>query len=675
MDSGLIKEEVLLKMSQQKKKISPKNYKERLFELTTTTLSYYEHDKGKKGSKKGSIFVERISCIDTVNLEEQTPVQRQHPFQIVYDEGILYVFAKDENSRRSWLEALYQEIKSNSNLLKKYHSGFWTDGKFLCCKQTSKHAPGCTMWKSSGHQEMAPPLFNTLLPPLPVRCRERSTLPPIPESGKDSLKIVVALYSYTSQMARELSLVKGEKYYVLEEDSAEWWKVRDTYGKEGFAPTAYIREKSLNPVKKKISMERSISTDCDFRPSPALAECSFSMDDVNSRNIPDNPPTLESDHVEDYEWYAGNLPRAKAEQLLREKRKEGAFIVRDSSSEDTYTVSIFTLAFEEKNGTVRHYLINVTADKQYFIAENHLFDSVPKLIQYHQHNAAGMVTRLRHPAVIKDTKVPSSANGKWELKRKDITLLKELGSGQFGVVQLGLWKKKYEVAIKMIKEGSMSEDEFIEEAQIMMKLRHPKLVTLHGVCTESYPLYIVTEYMSNGCLLNYLQSNGNKLQRMHLVEMCFDICDAMTYLEDQQFIHRDLAARNCLVETDLTVKVSDFGMARYVLDDQYTSSAGTKFPVKWSAPEVLNYSRFSSKSDVWAFGVLMWEVFTLGKQPYELYDNTQVAQKIMEGYRLYRPQLACDDFYQLIKRCWHEKPEDRPPFHQLLESIQYFREE
>ncbi|MBN3295639.1 BMX kinase, partial [Amia calva] len=637
MDSGLIKEEVLLKMSQQKKKISPKNYKERLFELTTTTLSYYEHDKGKKGSKKGSIFVERISCIDTVNLEEQTPVQRQHPFQIVYDEGILYVFAKDENSRRSWLEALYQEIKSNSNLLKKYHSGFWTDGKFLCCKQTSKHAPGCTMWK------------------------ERSTLPPIPESGKDSLKIVVALYSYTSQMARELSLVKGEKYYVLEEDSAEWWKVRDTYGR--------------SPISEFLSIFVCffICTSLySFRPSPALAECSFSMDDVNSRNIPDNPPTLESDHVEDYDecidperylaqhydhsfrWYAGNLPRAKAEQLLQKKRKEGAFIVRDSSSEDTYTVSIFTLAFEEKNGTVRHYLINVTADKQYFIAENHLFDSVPKLIQYHQHNAAGMVTRLRHPAVIKDTKVPSSANGKWELKRKDITLLKELGSGQFGVVQLGLWKKKYEVAIKMIKEGSMSEDEFIEEAQIMMKLRHPKLVTLHGVCTESYPLYIVTEYMSNGCLLNYLQSNGNKLQRMHLVEMCFDICDAMTYLEDQQFIHRDLAARNCLVETDLTVKVSDFGMARYVLDDQYTSSAGTKFPVKWSAPEVLNYSRFSSKSDVWAFGVLMWEVFTLGKQPYELYDNTQVAQKIMEGYRLYRPQLACDDFYQLIKRCWHE---------------------
>ncbi|RXM99889.1 Cytoplasmic tyrosine-protein kinase BMX [Acipenser ruthenus] len=137
-----------------------------------------------------------------------------------------------------------------------------------------------------------------------------------------------------------------------------------------------------------------------------------------------------------------------------------------------------------------------------------------------------------------------------------------------------------------------------------------------------------------------MKAHGKELQQTQLLEMCLDVCDAMTYLESQQFIHRDLAARNCLVEKDLTVKVSDFGMARYVMDDQYTSSAGTKFPVKWSAPEVLNYTRFSSKSDVWAFGVLMWEVFSLGKQPYDLYDNTQVAQKIMQGYRLYRPQMT-----------------------------------
>ncbi|MGH0145531.1 UNVERIFIED_CONTAM: hypothetical protein FKN15_043189 [Acipenser sinensis] len=434
MDIAPIMEEVLLKMSQQKKKISPKNYKERLFELTKTTLSYYEHEKG-----------------------------------IVYDEGILYAFANNESSRIKWLEALK-------------HAGKLKPDQCY----TNKH-----------------------LPPIPGQGREHTCLPPIPESGKTSLKIVVALYNYNRQDNTELSLVKGDKYYVLEEHSLDRWKVRDTKGTEGYVPTNQIRERGQSLVI----------------------------------------------------------------------RNEG--------------------------------------------------QAPSKLLK---------VQSLR----------------KWELNREEITLLKELGSGQSGVVQLGIWNGKYDVAIKMIKEGSMSEDEFIEEAQIMMKLRHPKLVSLYGVCTKAYPIYIVTEYMSNGCLLDYMKAHGKELQQTQLLEMCLDVCDAMTYLESQQFIHRDLAARNCLVEKDLTVKVSDFGMARYVMDDQYTSSAGTKFPVKWSAPEVLNYTRFSSKSDVWAFGVLMWEVFSLGKQPYDLYDNTQVAQKIMQGYRLYRPQMVNEDFYKVIKSCWHE---------------------
>nr|XP_015219162.1 PREDICTED: cytoplasmic tyrosine-protein kinase BMX isoform X2 [Lepisosteus oculatus] len=665
MEAAPIKEEILLKMSQQKKKMSPRNYKERLFELTETTLSYYEHDKGKKGNKKGTVLVERIRCVNTVLLEEQTPVQRQYPFQIVYDEGILYIFAKDENNRRSWLGALNKVIKSNSNLLMKYHSGFWADGKFLCCKQASKNAPGCTLWDSSGKRETWVPSLNKHLPTIPAQCRERTTLPPIPERRKEPQKVVVALHHYQGMRSCELSLVKGAKYYVLEEENSEWWKVKDMNGDEGYVPVTYIQAQSHKPAAKHKKSN----------PNHHLPQRCLSMDNALSNNIPSNSIPLHSVNIEDYQWYAGNMSRAKAEQLLREKGKEEAFVVRDSSQQGTYTVSVFTLAFDDKNGSIRHYLVNVTPDSKYYIAENHLFDSVPKMVQYHQHNAAGMVTRLRHPALIKDTKVPSSANGKWELKREEITLLKELGRGQFGVVQLGLWKSKYEVAIKMIKEGSMSEEEFIEEAQIMMKLRHPKLVALHGVCTDTYPIYIVTEYMCNGCLLSYLQAHGSPLQTIQLVEMCFDVCDAMMYLESQQFIHRDLAARNCLVEKDLTVKVSDFGMARYVLDDQYTSSAGTKFPVKWSAPEVLNYTRFSSKSDVWAFGIFMWEVFTLGKQPYELYNNTQVAEKIMQGYRLYRPQVMCEDFYLILKSCWHEKPEDRPSFHQLYENIQRFREE
>ncbi|KAJ1116464.1 hypothetical protein NDU88_004675 [Pleurodeles waltl] len=152
--------------------------------------------------------------------------------------------------------------------------------------------------------------------------------------------------------------------------------------------------------------------------------------------------------------------------------------------------------------------------------------------------------------------------GIWELRRSEITLLEELGSGQFGTVQRGRWKGKYDVAVKMIKEGSMSEDDFMDEAQTMMKLSHPKLVKLYGVCTQQYPIYIVTEYMANGSLLNYLQKNRSVLQPFHLTEMCYNVCEAMAFLERHSFIHRDLAARNCLVGKDLAVKVADFGMAR-----------------------------------------------------------------------------------------------------------------
>ncbi|NWW89627.1 BMX kinase, partial [Rhynochetos jubatus] len=613
MEKKTILEELLLKKSQQKKKISPINYKKRLFVLTKANLSYYEYDKGKKGSKRGSVEIAKIRCVETVNLEESAPPARQYPFQIVYKGGLLYVYATNEESRERWLAALHNEIKDNSDLLSKYHKGFFINGKFLCCNQTCKGAPGCTIWEKyvtlccmTGSVKPLPPAPQTLV------SRKHRNLPQVLSPDRSVLNVAVALYNYEPKGNSAIRLIRSNKYYILQEEDSDWWKVGDLEGNK--------------PVNHK----------------PNISLCS---------------------------WYAGNISHAQSEQLLRQKGKEGAFMVRKSSRAGRYTVSIFSKVSESKRGTVKHYHVHKTPDNKYYLAENYCFESIPKLIHYHQHNSAGVVTRLRHAVSTQVNKVPSTAtlgNGIWELKREEILLLRELGSGQFGVVYLGKWKRQYEVAIKMIKEGAMSEDEFIEEAQTMMKLNHPKLVRLYGVCSKSYPIYLVTEYMPNGCLLSYLRSHGKELQPLQLLEICYDVCDAMAFLESCQFIHRDLAARNCLVDSNLTVKVSDFGMTRYVLDDLYISSLGTKFPVKWSAPEVFNYTKFSSKSDVWAFGILMWEVFTLGKQPYELYDNMQVIEKVSQGYRLYRPQLVSDIIYQIMYNCWHELPEKRPAFYQLL---------
>jgi serine/threonine protein kinase len=156
---------------------------------------------------------------------------------------------------------------------------------------------------------------------------------------------------------------------------------------------------------------------------------------------------------------------------------------------------------------------------------------------------------------------------------------------------------------------------------------------------------------------------------MVLLYMVIQICSALAYLEKKQFIHRDRAARNCLVGERNTVKVADFGLTRYVLDDEYTST-GTKFPIKWASPEVLHFTKFSSKSDVWAYGILLWEIFSGGKSPYPSMNNMEVVNQVTRhNYRMDRPHMCPSEIYRIMGLCWHEKPEKRPPFSELLQMV------
>ncbi|XP_029463232.1 tyrosine-protein kinase BTK [Rhinatrema bivittatum] len=641
-----ILESIFLKRSQQKKKTSPLNYKKRLFILTESKLSYYEYDfdRGRKGSKKGSVDTEKITCVETVIPEENPPPERQiqrkgdganemeqisiierfpYPFQVVYDEGPLYVFTPTEELRRRWIHQLKGVIRYNSDLVQKYHPCFWMDGQYLCCGQTAKNAMGCKILANrNGSLKLARSNRNTKKPlpatPTDDQVKIKKPLPLEPAE----LKKVVALYDYTPMNAQDLPLRKGEEYLILEESNLPWWRAQDKDGQQGYIPSNYITETR--------------------------------------------------DPLEMYEWYSKNMTRSQAEQLLKKEGKEGGFIVRDSSKAGKYTVSVFTKSSVEPQGCTRHYVVCQTAQNQYYLAERHLYDSIPNLITYHQHNAAGLISRLKYPVSSRSKNAPSTAGlgyGSWEIDPKDLTFLKELGNGQFGVVKYGKWRGQYEVAVKMIKEGSMSEDEFIDEAKVMMNLSHEKLVQLYGVSTKQRPIFIITEYMANGCLLNFLRETRRRFLPSELLEICKDVCEAMEYLESKQFLHRDLAARNCLVNESGTVKVSDFGLSRYVLDDEYTSSVGSKFPVRWSPPEVLLYSKFSSKSDVWAYGVLMWEVYTLGKMPYERFNNSETADHVTKGLRLYRPQLASERVYAIMLSCWNEKPDERPTFKLLLSNI------
>ncbi|XP_065593128.1 tyrosine-protein kinase TXK [Cyrtonyx montezumae] len=451
---------------------------------------------------------------------------------------------------------------------------------------------------------------NKPLPPLPAEALEDYT---------KNLK-VIALYDFFARGPSDLPLKQSEEYIILEQYDPHWWRARDQYGNEGLIPSNYVTENTKS-------------------------------------------------NLETYEWYCKNINRSQAELLLRQKSKEGSFVVRDSSQQGILTLSVYSQSKGSHCGDIRHYQIKKNHLKQYYVAEKYLFSSIPELIQYHQHNAAGLITRLRHPVRSIECPSPGFSYEEWELNPSELTFMKELGRGQFGIVHLGKWKATIKVAIKKINEGAMSEDDFMEEAKLMMKLSHPKLVQLYGVCTHQKPLYVVTEFLENGCLLNYLRQRRGKLSKGMLLGMCLDVCEGMEYLERNNFIHRDLAARNCLVSAEHTVKVSDFGMARYVIDDEYVSSSGAKFPVKWSSPEVFHFKKYSSKSDVWSFGVLMWEVFTEGKMPFESKSNYEVVHEISAGNRLYRPHLASHTVYKVMYSCWHEKPEGRPTFAELVETL------
>ncbi|KAJ8346786.1 hypothetical protein SKAU_G00281870 [Synaphobranchus kaupii] len=260
------------------------------------------------------------------------------------------------------------------------------------------------------------------------------------------------------------------------------------------------------------------------------------------------------------------------------------------------------------------------------------------------------------------------------MERTDITMKHKLGGGQYGEVYEGIWKKySLTVAVKTLKEDTMEVEEFLKEAAVMKEIKHPNLVQLLGVCTREPPFYIITEFMTHGNLLDYLREcNREEVNAVVLLYMATQISSAMEYLERKNFIHRDLAARNCLVGENHLVKVADFGLSRLMIGDTYTAHAGAKFPIKWTAPESLAYNKFSIKSDVWAFGVLLWEIATYGMSPYPGIDLSQVYELLEKDYRMDRPEGCPEKVYELMKACWKWNPAERPSFaetHQAFETM------
>uniref|UniRef100_A0A8C6PS74 receptor protein-tyrosine kinase n=1 Tax=Nothobranchius furzeri TaxID=105023 RepID=A0A8C6PS74_NOTFU len=267
-------------------------------------------------------------------------------------------------------------------------------------------------------------------------------------------------------------------------------------------------------------------------------------------------------------------------------------------------------------------------------------------------------------------------------KEIDISCVKieqVIGAGEFGEVCSGNLKlpgkREMFVAIKTLKSGYTEKQrrDFLSEASIMGQFDHPNVIHLEGVVTKSSPVMIITEFMENGSLDTFLRQNDGQFTVIQLVGMLRGIASGMKYLADMNYVHRDLAARNILVNSNLVCKVSDFGLSRFLEDDTsdptYTSALGGKIPIRWTAPEAIQYRKFTSASDVWSYGIVMWEVMSYGERPYWDMTNQDVINAIEQDYRLPPPMDCPSALHQLMLDCWQKDRNNRPKYSQIVNNL------
>nr|XP_025978252.1 ephrin type-A receptor 3 isoform X3 [Dromaius novaehollandiae] len=264
-----------------------------------------------------------------------------------------------------------------------------------------------------------------------------------------------------------------------------------------------------------------------------------------------------------------------------------------------------------------------------------------------------------------------------ELDASNISIDKVVGAGEFGEVCSGRLKlpskKEISVAIKTLKVGYTEKQrrDFLGEASIMGQFDHPNIIRLEGVVTKSKPVMIVTEYMENGSLDSFLRKHDAQFTVIQLVGMLRGIASGMKYLSDMGYVHRDLAARNILINSNLVCKVSDFGLSRVLEDDPeaaYTTRGG-KIPIRWTSPEAIAYRKFTSASDAWSYGIVLWEVMSYGERPYWEMSNQDVIKAVDEGYRLPPPMDCPAALYQLMLDCWQKDRNNRPKFEQIVSIL------
>ncbi|KAJ7341327.1 hypothetical protein JRQ81_005290 [Phrynocephalus forsythii] len=302
------------------------------------------------------------------------------------------------------------------------------------------------------------------------------------------------------------------------------------------------------------------------------------------------------------------------------------FVVRTNSLEEEKESETspddFSLSIRDTSphgDVAKHYKIRRLDQGGFYICPRTMFPSLQQLVEHYSAQQDGLCQRLTEPCLSLTPERPWVAD-EWEIPRESLKLIRKLGAGQFGEVWMGYYKANMKVAVKTLKEGSMPSDAFLAEANLMKRLQHSKLVRLYAVVTQQ-PIYIVTEYMANGCLLDFLKTQeGAKLSLRKLIDMAAQV-------SRMNFIHRDLRAANILVSETLCCKVADFGLAR-VIENEYLAQ--------------------------------------------EAMTNPEVIRSLEQGYRMPCPELCPLELYGVMLKCWKEKPEERPTFEYLQSTLEDF---
>uniref|UniRef100_A0A7E4URD2 Tyrosine-protein kinase n=1 Tax=Panagrellus redivivus TaxID=6233 RepID=A0A7E4URD2_PANRE len=362
-------------------------------------------------------------------------------------------------------------------------------------------------------------------------------------------------------------------------------------------------------------------------------------------------------------WYHGLMPRDDIEGLLT---KDGDFLVRKT---EVGAVTHFALSIYAKQ-KCHHFLAKTTAEGKWYVgtnpAEHEMLGDM--LDSYIKNQTPFHGTYMKTPI----------SRPEWYVLHDNVKLIKKLGEGNFGEVHLGELliqnSKMVPVAVKTLKGklGKKERSNFVKEATMMRKFKHPNIVRILGVASQKEPIMIILELASGGCLKSHMKDSPEKdMPNEKLTRYTLEGAQGMEYLSDNGLIHRDIAARNCLLSSTDNVKIADFGLSvANANKGQITETKLSKMPVKWLAPETLTKGVFNQKTDVWSFGIMMWEIYSRGKkEPYANMSNTDARKAIVNELRLQPPDGTPPEIGELMTSCWKSNPDDRPTFKMLVQKL------